>query len=188
MLPVKQPPNGVGPGRYRPLSGDGSRWQRCYWVSLTVFASAILATLVTFGVLNFLLNGMALPPISTQTGLLQDMQPQQQQQAAGLLQDGVPGGGSLGGGNSTSRGAAGTPRAPTTLPPQPRRASWDHAFDDLAHIYSLADKDASPRCAQSKICDGDHSCGPDKRGCITSAKERQSHVRKAIAWAWEGYR
>lgn len=187
MLPIKQPTNGTpGPGRHMRSSNDASRWQRCYMVSLTLFASATLATLVTFGLLNFLLSDMTLPPISSQTGLLQQQGGADNAAAGGLLLDSssstalplaaVPNG------NSSSSATA------ATAPTPPRRTAWEHPFDDLQHMYTIPPHDNTARCTQSKICDGDHSCGPDGRGCITAAKERQDHVRRAIAWAWEGYR
>ncbi|WIA40463.1 hypothetical protein OEZ86_013819 [Tetradesmus obliquus] len=55
-------------------------------------------------------------------------------------------------------------------------------------MYSLPPHDDSQRCQRTGICDGDYSCGPDGLGCVTSAKQRQEHVRKAISWSWEGYR
>lgn len=191
MLPVKQPPNGTGPRHLR--GNDAGRWHRCYVVSLTVFASATLATLVTFGILNFLLNDVSLPPISTQTAMPQGMQPDAALSTAGGLmkQQPVPGdarvldGAGLAG-NSSSDAAPEEPKPPALKQPAPR--AFKHPFDDLQHLYTLPPRDTSKRCQQSQICDGDHSCGPDGRGCITSSKERQDHVRKAIAWAWEGYR
>lgn len=190
MLPV----NGALPRHVRSsgMAQDATknRWQRCYVVSLTLFASALLATLVTFGVLNFLLNGVALPPVSSQTGLLQTVrQPEfvQQGPAAGTAQlRQAPGS------NATSLGdqAEQQPAADAIEPPavKPPPLVWHHPYDDLQGLYKLPEKDTSPRCQQSEICDGDHSCGPDKLGCVTSAEERKEAVRKAIAWAWEGYR
>jgi hypothetical protein len=58
----------------------------------------------------------------------------------------------------------------------------------MPHLYSLPQHDNSQRCQHTGICDGDYSCGPDGLGCVTSAKQRQEHVRKAISWSWEGYR
>lgn len=169
-----------------------NKWQGCYMVSLTLFASAILATLVTFGVLNFLLNGMTLPPVSSQTGLLQTLPPTQQeggsataeQQQQQLIVGGPPPDAAASSiGEVPSEALADPP--PLTKAPPP---VYHHMFDDVQNLYPLPGTDESPRCKQSKICDGDHSCGPDNRGCVTSAKERQDAVRKAIAWAWEGYR
>lgn len=189
MLPL----NGALPRHIRsngPQDPVKNRWQRTYVVSLTVFASAILATLVTFGILNFLLNGMTLPPISTQTGLLQTMQdPDLVQQGTASSIDPALG-----------SAAATIPQPEDSILEQPAEVLSDppevkappsvfhHPFDDLQGVYKLPAQDSSPRCRQSQICDGDHSCGPDKLGCVTSAAERKAAVRKAIAWAWEGYR
>jgi hypothetical protein len=63
-----------------------------------------------------------------------------------------------------------------------------HPFGSMPHRYSLPQHDDSHRCKQTGICDGDHSAGPDGLGNVTSAKQRQEHVRKAISWSWEGYR
>lgn len=63
-----------------------------------------------------------------------------------------------------------------------------HPFESLQHYYTLQPVDSSPRCQQSGICDGDHSCGPDALGCVTAARDRQVHIRRAIAWSWESYR
>jgi hypothetical protein len=154
-----------------------------------MFASAILATLVTFGVLNFLLNGVTLPPVSTQTGLLQTMQQPEllHQGAADSINPPV-----LPGGLAAPRDVS-IPEEPAEVldePPvvKPPPSVFQHPFDDLEGIYKLPAQDVSPRCKQSQICDGDHTCGPDKLGCMTSAEERKQAVRKAIAWAWEGYR
>jgi len=186
MLPV----NGALPRHARsspPQDPSKNRWQGCYLVSLTLFASAILATLVTFGVLNFLLNGVTLPPVSTETGLLHNMQQQDPQ----LQLDTVDSSGVHAPQLATEEGQAdaSTADAPV-LPPniKPAPAVMKHPFDDLQKLYTIPEKDSSPRCKSSQICDGDHSCGPDKLGCVTSAEERKAHVRKAIAWAWEGYR
>lgn len=190
MLPM----NGALPRHIRTAATQDptkNRWQRCYVVSLTMFASAILATLVTFGVLNFLLNGVTLPAVSTQTGLLQTMQQPEllQQGAADSTNPPVlPGGG----GDAAPRDAS-IPEEPANghdEPPvvKPPPSVFQHPFDDLDGIYKLPAQDISPRCKQSQICDGDHTCGPDKLGCVTSAAERKQAVRKAIAWAWEGYR
>jgi hypothetical protein len=196
MLPVKQP-NGMGPRHARgPNNLESSGWQRCYVVSLTLLASAALATLVTFGVLNLMLADASLPPMSPphaslgQQGALPQQQPGGARAAVGAT-DGGGGGGIAAAAQDTAAAAAThrpEPHAPTRPLPPPRRRAWDHQFEDLRGLYSTPPQDGSERCKQSKICDGDHSCGPDERGCITSATERQDHVRKAIAWAWEGYR
>lgn len=189
MLPL----NGALPRHIRsngPQDPAKNRWQRIYVVSLTVFASAILATLVTFGVLNFLLNGMTLPPVSTQTGLLQTMQDPEQMQpgAADIINPDV------------GDAAASIPQPDVSIPEQPADVLsepplnkgpppvFHHPFNALQGVYKLPAQDTSPRCQQSHMCDGDHSCGPDKLGCVTSAAERKAAVHKAIAWAWEGYR
>lgn len=179
-MSVKQPLN-TGLPRRAPTPYDSHRdrdrgWQRCYVVAITLSVSALLATVITFGVLNFLLSDVQLPP---QQGLgdLPGTALLQQQVAA----------------PTTPLEAEPTPVQPTLLQaaaPEvaPTPAKFVHKFAELKHIYSIAPEDKSPRCAQSKICDGDHSCGPDNLGCVTSAKERQDHVRNAIAWAWKGYR
>lgn len=187
MLPLNGGPLPRHARSAAPQDPTKNKWQRCYVVSLTLFASAILATLVTFGVLNFLLNGMTLPPVSTQTGLLSSMQQpeqllQQQQQAGGA---GDPPEVADADGSTAEQPADVLVNPPTIKPPP---AVFQHPFDDLQGIYKLPPQDTSPRCQQSKICDGDHSCGPDNLGCVTSAAERKAAVRKAIAWAWEGYR
>ena len=70
-------------------------------------------------------------------------------------------------------------------PPRP----FKHPFPGPEYrLYSLPAKDDSPRCRQSGICDGDRSCGPDKLGCVASARARQQKVREAIKWSWQGYR
>jgi hypothetical protein len=143
---------------------------------------------VTFGVLNFLLNGVTLPPVSTQTGLLQTMQQPEllQQGAADSINPPVlPGGGAALRDASILEDADVHDEPPVVKPPP---SVFQHPFDDLEGIYKLPAQDVSPRCKQSQICDGDHTCGPDKLGCVTSAQERKQAVRKAIAWAWEGYR
>lgn len=186
MLPV----NGALPRHARsspPQDPSKNKWQGCYVVSLTLFASAILATLVTFGVLNFLLNGVTLPPVSTETGLLHSMQQQDPQ----LQMDTADTGGIHPPQLATEEGTAdaSTADAPVHAPNiKPPPAVMKHPFDDLQKLYTIPEQDSSPRCKSSQICDGDHSCGPDKLGCVTSAEERKAHVRKAIAWAWEGYR
>jgi hypothetical protein len=189
MLPL----NGALPRHIRsngPQDPTKNRWQRIYVVSLTVFASAILATLVTFGVLNFLLNGMTLPPVSTQTGLLQTMQDPEQMQsgAANIINPDVGDAAA-----SIPQPDDGIPEQPADVPAEPPVTKgpppvFHHPFDDLQGVYKLPAEDTSPRCQQSHMCDGDHSCGPDKLGCVTSPAERKAAVRKAIAWAWEGYR
>lgn len=191
MLPLNGTPPRPGPRTVMAQDSSKNRWQRCYVVSVTLFASAILATLVTFGVLNFLLNGVALPPGSTQTGLLQTMQqPEFVQQAS--VADGAntalheAPGGTLAEGGDSKQLAGDITGEPAPVKPPP--SVFDHPFDDLQGLYKLPEQDTSPRCQQSQICDGDHSCGPDKLGCVTSAQERKEAVRKAIAWAWEGYR
>lgn len=185
MLPI----NGAPPRHGRsgpPQDPSKNKWQGCYMVSLTLFASAILATLVTFGVLNFLLNGVTLPPVSSQQGLLQDTP-----QAPQLQQDGSSSStGQQQEDSSLSSDIAGQLADELIQPPaaRPPPAAFHHMFEDLQKLYTVPEVDSSPRCQSSQICDGDHSCGPDKLGCVTAASERKAHVRKAIAWAWEGYR
>jgi hypothetical protein len=178
-MALRQPLNGGLPRRApSPYDASASKgWNSCYVISVTVSASAILATLVTFGVLNFLLSDMTLPPLPNRLGSFNSEQELDQQQT------------------QVQAGAAMKPSAPVALSPAarppalpPRPAVFVHPFSNMQHIYTLPATDESPRCLQSQICDGDHSCGPDKLGCVTATKDRQAHVRKAIAWAWQGYR
>jgi hypothetical protein len=138
MLPL----NGALPRHIRsngPQDPTKNRWQRIYVVSLTVFASAILATLVTFGVLNFLLNGMTLPPVSTQTGLLQTMQDPEQMQsgAANIINPDVGDAAA-----SIPQPDDGIPEQPADVPAEPPVTKgpppvFHHPFDDLQGVYTL---------------------------------------------------
>lgn len=48
--------------------------------------------------------------------------------------------------------------------------------------------DGSVRCLRSFICDAAPcEAGPDGLGCVSSAEERQQHVRDAIRWAYAAY-
>jgi hypothetical protein len=73
-------------------------------------------------------------------------------------------------------------------PPPPKRAMKFPFTDDKYRIYKLPENDTSERCRLTGICDGDHTCGPDKLGCVTSGKDRQARVREAARWSWAGYR
>ena len=62
-------------------------------------------------------------------------------------------------------------------------------FTDLKYrIYKLPEQDTSARCRLTGICDGNHTCGPDKLGCVTSGKARQARIREAARWSWAGYK
>eukprot|EP00775_Hariotina_reticulata_P013796 gene13796-13917_t len=178
-MALRQPLNGGLPRRApSPYDASASKgWSSCYVISLTVFTAAILATLVTFGVLNFLLRDLTLPPLPNRLGTFNLEQTPDKQQ------------------KQLQAETALTPSLPPALPPPalspatpPRPAVFLHPFSNMQHIYTLPATDTSPRCQRSQICDGDHSCGPDGLGCVTAAKDRQDHVRRAIAWAWQGYR
>jgi hypothetical protein len=60
--------------------------------------------------------------------------------------------------------------------------------DPKYRIYSLPNHDTSERCRATTICDGNHSCGIDNLGCVTSSKERQARIREAARWSWMGYK
>ncbi|KIY98493.1 mannosyl-oligosaccharidealpha-1,2-mannosidase [Monoraphidium neglectum] len=80
--------------------------------------------------------------------------------------------------------SAGSQQAP---PPPPPPQRFVHPFPDARRRVALPQNDTSPRCARSKICDGDHSCGPDGLGCVIDAARRRAAVREAIQWSWRGY-
>lgn len=64
-----------------------------------------------------------------------------------------------------------------------------HPHQDAKYrIYDTTIPDPSHRCKMTGICVGDFSCGSDGLGCVTSAKERQDHIRNAVRWSWAGYR
>lgn len=183
---LKQPLNGTLPRRSpSQYESQHKGWGRCHMAALTVSASALLATLITFVVLNLLLDDVNLPPLqgapnSGSVVLGMTLQPpaiMQGQQAALNAQ--------LAASSNKTAKAPVPPTEPVHPPPKP---VYIHPFPSLKGYYSIPAKDTSPRCTRSQICDGDHSCGPDKLGCVTDASERKEHVRKAIAWAWEGYR
>jgi hypothetical protein len=102
--------------------------------------------------------------------------------------------------DSWRRAAAAAAAAPSGLSAAdggPRAAGRPSAGGEAFHhpfpgneyrIFSLPLTDASPRCQLSKICDGDHSCGPDGLGCVVDVAARQAKVREAIRWSWQGYR
>jgi hypothetical protein len=194
-MALKQQPANVGLPRRAPTPFEKTHsttgWDRVYIVAVTVSASALLATLITFGVLNFLMSDVQLPsqhafgelqnPVTLQQPLLQPVQQQQiDGRGAGALANvSAPAAG------NASQAARSPASAPVIQPPPP---VWQYPLDYLKGYYKLLQEDTSPRCQQSKICDGDYSCGPDGLGCITDAKARQAKVRDAIAWAWAGYR
>ncbi|KAF6255992.1 glycoside hydrolase [Scenedesmus sp. NREL 46B-D3] len=193
-MALKQPANGVLPRRAptpydRSHSNTGCEW--FYIVAVTVSASALLATLITFGALNFLMSDVQLPRHHA-FGQLQSAATVPQPQLQPVLQQQIDGRGAVAPVNTTTPAAANASQAahlPAAAPPQqPPPAAWRYPLKYIKGYYKLPPQDTSSRCQQSKICDGDHSCGPDGLGCITSAKERQDKVRDAIAWAWAGYR
>ena len=73
-------------------------------------------------------------------------------------------------------------------PPPPKRDMKFPFTDGKYRIYKLPENDTSERCRLTGICDGDHTCGPDNLGCVTSGKDRQARVREAARWSWAGYR
>lgn len=182
---VKQPMNGTlprrAPSQYEPPHKGLGRW---YLAALTVSASALLATLITFVILNLLLNDVSLPPLQGPNSSFTGLPGLRMQQAAMAPSRHSPDYDPPVTTNRTAR----APDAATQPVQPPPRAAFMHPFPSLKGYYSIPAKDTSPRCAQSHICDGDASCGPDKLGCITAADDRKEHVRKAIAWAWDGYR
>ncbi|GFR50049.1 hypothetical protein Agub_g12100 [Astrephomene gubernaculifera] len=84
------------------------------------------------------------------------------------------------------------PSQPTQSPqlvPEPQRPLRQLPYTDQKYrLWNLTDPDTSPRCAASKICDGNYDCGPDGLGCVTDAAGRREFIRKAAKWTWEGYR
>eukprot|EP00878_Enallax_costatus_P023470 GHUV01024966.1.p1 GENE.GHUV01024966.1~~GHUV01024966.1.p1 ORF type:complete len:284 (+),score=65.42 GHUV01024966.1:550-1401(+) len=184
---LKQPLNGTLPRRApTPLESQHKGWERCHATALTVSASALLATLVTFVVLNVLLNDVNLPQLQESPSRMNGLpRSALQQAAAGVAQQAAIKAPDI----SNSSRAAKAPRPLAKQPTLPPPAKpFVHLFPNLNGLYSIPAKDSSPRCSHSHICDGDHSCGRDKLGCIVEAKARKEHVRKAIAWAWDGYR
>ena len=61
-------------------------------------------------------------------------------------------------------------------------------MDPKYRIYKLPEHDTSARCRLTGICDGNHTCGPDKLGCVTSGEARQARIREAARWSWAGYK
>lgn len=192
-MALKQQPANAGLPRRAPTPFDkghsSTGWQRFYVIAVTVSASALLATLITFGILNFLMSDVQLPGQNA-FGELHGAVKLQQPQRQPAVQQQLDGGGAAALANTTAPAAenaslaAQSPAAAPLIQP----AVWHYPLEYLKGYYKLPPQDTSSRCQQSKICDGDYSCGPDKLGCITSAKERQNKVRNAIAWAWAGYR
>eukprot|EP00879_Flechtneria_rotunda_P013309 GHRR01013898.1.p1 GENE.GHRR01013898.1~~GHRR01013898.1.p1 ORF type:complete len:400 (+),score=119.24 GHRR01013898.1:453-1652(+) len=157
-----------------PYDSQAKGCHRFYMVAVTVFASATLATLLTFLVLNILLTSAG--PSMGKQNLLDG--PSSIQQAASVQAITTP---------KKVTAAVSQQTLPVAFPP-PTPARFVHPYAHLKQMYTLPNPDTSPRCQQSHICDGDISCGPDGLGCVTKANQRQNHVRKAIAWSWEGYR
>jgi hypothetical protein len=186
-----RPPSSAGGGGIdadRASPGACGRLLRC---SALVLASLVLATATTAGVLNFALLGAAPPSLAADL-------------AAAWRPPAAPGAlaAAAAAASAAASAAAGPPRrlalvpggavvralgAGAPPPPPPAAAAFKHPFPDYS-IYTLPDHDASPRCARSGICDGDHSCGADGLGCVTGAAERKARVREAIRWSWKGYR
>ncbi|WIA16245.1 hypothetical protein OEZ85_012956 [Tetradesmus obliquus] len=194
-MALKQQPANAGLPRRAPTPFEKTHsktgWERFYIVAVTVSVSALLATLITFGVLNFLMSDVQLPSQHA-FGELQGAVTLQQPDLKTAPQQQMDGRGAAALLNATAPAAANTSltaHSPAAAPLiQPPPAVWTYPLEYLKGYYQLPPQDTSSRCQQSKICDGDHSCGPDGLGCITSAKERQDKVRNAIAWAWAGYR
>jgi hypothetical protein len=194
-MALKQQPANAGLPRRAPTPFEKTHsttgWDRVYIVAVTVSASALLATLIIFGVLNFLMSDVQLPSQHT-TGELHNPVTLQQPFLQPVPQKQIDGGGAGALVNATAQAAGNASqaaRSPAAAPVvQPPAPIWSYPLDYLKGYYKLPQEDSSPRCQQSKICDGDHSCGPDGLGCITAAKARQDKVRDAIAWAWAGYR
>lgn len=183
---LKQPLNGTLPRRApTPFEHQQKGWERCHMTALTVSASALLATLITFVVLNVLLNDVSLPQLQEPSSRINGLPGAPLQQAAvGILQQTATHAPDIG--NTSSAAKAPRPAVQPRVPPPVR--PFVHLYPSLKGFYSIPANDTSPRCSQSHICDGNYSCGPDNLGCITNAKERKEHVRTAISWAWAGYR
>ena len=159
------------------FSFDGSGW--AFRGSLTVLAAASLAALVTFTLINAYMHGLAPSPAAAGFAALAASR------GAGRTLAMVPPGGvlTIGGG----AGGAGEPLPSLVHGAVPRPPV--HPFADKKYKqFNMTGKDRSPRCRSSQICDGDHSCGPDGLGCVTSAKARQRKIRDAIKWSWQGYK
>lgn len=90
--------------------------------------------------------------------------------------------------SALSKGPHGGLDVPMSSPPPPRRSMTFPFTDPKYRIYKLPENDTSERCRLTGICDGDHSCGPDKLGCVTGGRERQAYVQEAARWSWAGYR
>jgi hypothetical protein len=207
LLPRISSSSGDGSGR---RNAAGSRWQRLSLVSLTLAAAVLLAVLSLLGVWNVLLVSYQPPASPPQT--LSSSIP-----ASSSSSNSIPASSSSSSGSSAfgplfspQHTAAGTPAPAPVLNPfssrrmRPRLARLSraqqqqqhqqepikplHLFGSMPHVYSLPPHDNSQRCQNTGICDGDYTCGPDGLGCVTLAKQRQEHVRKAISWSWEGYR
>lgn len=183
---IKQSPTATLPRRV-PTQYDSQQkgWGRCHMAVVTVSVSALLATLVTFMVLNFLLGEVpSLPNLEPGASVPGSERVQKQSLLTATRQQADAVLASAPSSNSTAKAPD-----PVVQPVQPPpRAEYKHLFPEYKGYYRLAAKDESPRCSRAQICDGDHSCGPDKLGCITAAADRKERVRQAIAWAWRGYR
>jgi hypothetical protein len=94
-----------------------------------------------------------------------------------------------GGGAAAAGAGGGPPLAPPPSAAAPPPKPFRHPFPEPKYkLYSIPPRDPTARCSRSGICDGDHSCGPDKLGCVVSSRRRQDHIREAIRWSWQGYR
>lgn len=212
LLPRISSSSGDGSGR---RSAAGSKWQRLSIVSLTLAAAVLLAVLSLLGVWNVLLVSYQ-PPVSPPQAMSSSI-PGTGDSSSSIPASRSSSGSRVSGPvfpvQQHIAAAAAPAPAPVLLNPissrrmHPRLAhlSWGHKhkqqqqqqqepekpahpFSSMPPMYSLPPHDDSQRCQRTGICDGDYSCGPDGLGCVTLAKQRQEHVRKAISWSWEGYR
>lgn len=181
----------VTAGRRRASSRSGGVFDegvgRCFYrLSITLMAAAGLATLVTFTMINAYMHGLgpgvpgATDPTAAPFGFGTDDAIGASSGSARLLAMIPPGG--------VKTISSGRPEInQSDVPPLPK--PFHHPFPGPEYrIFHIPEHDDSPRCQQSKICDGDHSCGPDGLGCVVSALERQKKIREAIRWSWQGYR
>jgi hypothetical protein len=195
--------SGAGSSLCEDVVGGHCGW--LYRTSLTVLAAIGLSTLVTFTLLNAYVHGLspvsspglggrAAPPGGDGAGAARLLAMLPPGGVTTIMSDGQGGAAAAAAANTSSSAAATAAAAKTAASKTAAAAGgaappYPHPFtDEKYRIYTIPAHDASPRCAQSKICDGDHSCGPDKLGCVTDAKKRQQHIREAIRWSWQGYR
>lgn len=176
---LKPPNGGTGLPRRAPHVHDAGRacgWARLQRAALFLSAGALLATLVTLCALHLMIGGMQFPGLAVPSAV----NLAGRSTFAGNLPAPLAGDAAVEAEASDAHKVL--PSPPVAPPP------FVHPLPELIGYYTLPAQDNSQRCLQSKICDGDHSCGPDGLGCITDTAQRQEHVRQAIAWAWKGYR